>query len=56
MEDLRKLQDMMEKMKPFEVGEYVQENYPDNPELWSGSKKIVVRKIINFERDRMEGK
>ncbi len=54
MKDIKELQDMLEKMKPVEIGEYVQSEYPDNPELWSGPKRIVIRKILNFERNRME--
>ncbi|MGB9938627.1 hypothetical protein [Methanosarcina sp.] len=40
-------------MSLSELSEYVRENYPENEELWVGSKKIVIRKILNFERNRM---
>ncbi len=40
-------------MSVSELSEYVRENYPENEELWVGSKKIVIRKILNFERNRM---
>ncbi|WP_164888577.1 hypothetical protein [Methanosarcina sp. MSH10X1] len=45
----RKLDDM----STTELSEYVKGNYPENEELWVGSKKIVIRKILNFERNRM---
>jgi hypothetical protein len=40
-------------MSVSELFEYVKENYPENEELWVGSKKIIIRKILNFERNRM---
>jgi hypothetical protein len=40
-------------MDIIELSEYVKENYPENEELWVGSKKIIIRKTLNFERNRM---
>ncbi|WP_170943419.1 hypothetical protein [Methanosarcina spelaei] len=40
-------------MDIIELSEYVKENYPENEELLVGSKKIIIRKILNFKRNRM---
>ena len=53
MEDLNLLNRKLEDMSITELSEYVREYYPENEELWVGSKKIIIRKILNFERNRM---
>lgn len=53
MEDLNLLKRKLDNMSITELSDYVKENYPENEELWVGSKKIIVRKILNFERNRM---
>lgn len=53
MEDLNLLKRKLDDMNVSELFEYVKENYPENEELWVGSKKIIIRKILNFERNRM---
>ncbi|WP_292389433.1 hypothetical protein [Methanosarcina sp. UBA5] len=53
MEDLNLLKRKLDNMNIIELSEYVKENYPENEELWIGSKKIIIRKILNFERNRM---
>jgi hypothetical protein len=53
MEDLNLLRRKLDGMDISELFEYVKENYPENEELWVGSKKIIIRKILNFERNRM---
>lgn len=53
MEDLNLLKRKLDDMSINELFEYVKENYPENEELWVGSKKIIIRKILNFERNRM---
>ena len=53
MEDLNLLKRKLDDMNVSELFEYVKENYPENKELWVGSKKIIIRKILNFERNRM---
>ncbi|HHV25435.1 MAG: hypothetical protein PHP71_10785 [Methanosarcina sp.] len=40
-------------MSVSELYEYAKETYPENEELWLGSKKIIIRKILNFERNRL---
>ncbi|MDR7664866.1 hypothetical protein RG963_03500 [Methanosarcina sp. Z-7115] len=40
-------------MTVYELFEYVRTNYPENEDLGLGSKKIVIRKILNLERNRM---
>ncbi|MDY0129721.1 MAG: hypothetical protein RBR63_06000 [Methanosarcina vacuolata] len=53
MEDLNLLKRKLDDMNVYDLFEYVKENYPENDELWIGSKKIIIRKILNFERNRM---
>jgi hypothetical protein len=53
VEDLNLLNRKLEDMSITELSEYVREYYPENEELWVGSKKIIIRKILNFERNRM---
>ena len=53
MEDFYQLKRELDDMSVPELYEYVREKYPDNEELALGSKKIVVRKVLNFERNRL---
>lgn len=53
MGDLNLLKRKLDDMNVSELFAYVNENYPENEELWVGSKKIIIRKILNFERNRM---
>lgn len=43
-------------MSVSELFGYVKENYPEKEELGIGSKKIIIRKILNFERNHMNEK
>ncbi|WNY26231.1 hypothetical protein [Methanolapillus millepedarum] len=47
------LQDKMEKMNEDDLYKFVSENYPEAG--WCGKKKLVVRKILTFERARIYG-
>lgn len=53
MEDLNLLKRKLDYMSISELFEYAKENYPENEELWVGSKKIIIRKVLNFERNKM---
>jgi hypothetical protein len=53
MEDFYQLKRKLEGMTPSELFDYAKEKYPDNENLGFGSKKIVVRRILNLERNRM---
>jgi hypothetical protein len=53
MADLNKLKRELEDMDISGLLRYVQEKYPENEELGIGSKKIIIRKILNFERNLM---
>ncbi|MCQ1536816.1 hypothetical protein FTO70_14275 [Methanosarcina sp. KYL-1] len=53
MEDLNQLKRKLDDMDVLELSEYIMKKYPENQELWYGSKKIVVRRILNFERNLM---
>jgi hypothetical protein len=53
MEDFNQLKRKLDGMSVPELYDYVKEKYPENEELALGSKKIVIRKILNFERNRL---
>lgn len=53
MEDFNLLKRKLDDMSVSELYEYAKETYPENEELWLGSKKIIIRKILNFERNRL---
>lgn len=53
MEDFNQLKRKLDEMSVQELYEYVKENYPENEELALGSKKIVIRKVMNFERNKL---
>lgn len=53
VEDFYQLKRELDDMSVPELYEYVREKYPDNEELALGSKKIVIRKVLNFERNRL---
>lgn len=51
MKDLNQLKRELDSLDVPELYDYVSEHYPKNPELWVGSKKIIVRKVLNYERN-----
>ncbi len=53
MDDLNLLKRKLDYMTIPELFEYVKEHYPENEELWVGPKKLIIRKILNFERNKM---
>jgi hypothetical protein len=53
MEDFNQLKSKLDDMSVSELYEYVKEKYPENEDLALGSKKLVVRKVLNFERNRL---
>ena len=53
MEDFNQLKSKLDDMSVPELYEYVKEKYPENEDLALGSKKLVVRKVLNFERNRL---
>jgi hypothetical protein len=53
LEDFNQLKRKLEDMSASELFEYVKENYPENEELGIGSRKIIIRRILNLERNRM---
>ncbi|MPN02638.1 hypothetical protein SDC9_149854 [bioreactor metagenome] len=53
MEDFNQLKRKLDEMSVQELYEYVKENYPEDEELALGSKKIVIRKVMNFERNKL---
>ncbi len=56
MEDFNQLKRKLDDMENSELAEYVMKKYPDNQELWYGSKKLIVRRVLNFERNLMNEK
>ncbi|MFY1112064.1 MAG: hypothetical protein AB3K77_10340 [Methanosarcinaceae archaeon] len=56
MEDFNQLKRKLDDMENSGLAEYVMKKYPENQELWYGSKKIIVRRVLNFERNLMNEK
>ncbi|WNY27338.1 hypothetical protein [Methanolapillus ohkumae] len=50
---LLQLQDKMEKMNDDDLLKFIFENYPEAG--WCGKRKLVIRKILTFERFRIYG-
>lgn len=53
IEDFYQFKRKLEDMSIPELYEYVREKYPESEELAFGSKKIILRKVLNFERNRL---
>lgn len=53
MEEFYQLKNKLEGMNAAELFEYAKEKYPEEENLGFGSKKIVIRRILNLERNRM---
>jgi len=53
VEDFNQLKRKLDDMTVYELFDYVRTNYPEKEDLGLGSKKIVIRKILNLERNRM---
>ncbi|KKG14652.1 hypothetical protein EO98_17575 [Methanosarcina sp. 2.H.T.1A.6] len=51
MEDFNQLKRKLDDMSVMELYGYIKEKYPENEDLALGSKKIVIRKVLNFERN-----
>ena len=52
MKHLLKLENKLSNMTTDEIYNYAKENYPEEPNMWMGKKKLVVRRIVNYERNR----
>lgn len=53
MQDINQLKRELDSMDILELLDYVRENCPENEELALGSKKLIIRRILNLERNRM---
>ena len=53
MQDINQLKRELDSMDILELLDYVRENYPENEELALGSKKLIIRRILNLERNKM---
>lgn len=53
MQDINQLKRELDSMDILELLDYVRENYPENEELALGSKKLIIRRILNLERNIM---
>ncbi len=53
MKELLELERKLWAMTPREIHEYAKENYPDHPPVGLGKKKLVVRMILNLEREKL---
>ncbi len=53
MEDFNQLKRKLDDMSVMELYGYIREKYPENEDLALGSKKLIIRKVLNFERNRL---
>lgn len=53
MQDINQLKRELDNMDILELLDYVKVNYPENEELALGSKKLIIRRILNLERNKM---
>lgn len=53
MAELLKLEDSLTAMGANELYTYATEKYPEVPNMGLGKKKLVVRRILNHERNKM---
>ena len=53
MAELLKLEDNLTAMGANELYAYATEKYPAVPNMGLGKKKLVVRRILNHERNKM---
>lgn len=53
MEEFNQLKRKLDEMSVPELYEYVKKKYPENDELSLGPKKLIIRKVLNFERNRL---
>jgi hypothetical protein len=53
VKDLNLLKRKLDEMSVNELYEYVKENYPENEDIGIGSKKLIIRRILNLERNRI---
>ncbi|MCD4822806.1 MAG: hypothetical protein K8R11_12300 [Methanococcoides sp.] len=53
MAELLKLEDNLTAMGANELYAYTTEKYPEVPNMGLGKKKLVVRRILNHERNKM---
>jgi hypothetical protein len=53
MEEFNQIKRKLDEMSVPELYEYVKKKYPENDELSLGSKKLIIRKVLNFERNRL---
>ncbi|WP_440952905.1 hypothetical protein [Methanococcoides sp. FTZ1] len=55
MKEILELENKLSNMTTDELYNYAKENYPEVPNMWMGKKKLVVRRIVNYERNKMNG-
>ncbi|SES76145.1 hypothetical protein SAMN04488587_0841 [Methanococcoides vulcani] len=53
MKHLLELENKLSNMTTDEIYNYAKDNYPEEPNMWMGKKKLVVRRIVNYERNKM---
>lgn len=53
MKEILELENKLSNMTTDELYNYAKEHYPEVPNMWMGKKKLVVRRIVNYERNKM---
>ena len=54
MKDILELENKLVNMTTQELFDYARRTYPDIPDMGFGKKKLVVRRIVNYERNNMK--
>jgi hypothetical protein len=53
MEQILELEKKLRGMTPEELYAYAQEQYPDIPDAGIGKPKLVIRRLLNLEREKL---
>ncbi|MDK2891926.1 hypothetical protein [Methanohalophilus sp.] len=53
MKEILKLENKFRKMNAQELYEYATQHYPEIPNVGIGKPKLVIRRLLNLERERL---
>lgn len=53
MKEILELENKLRAMNAEELYKYATEKYPDIPNVGLGKPKLVIRKLLNLERERL---
>jgi len=53
MKEILELENKFRKMNAQELYEYANQHYPEIPNVGLGKPKLVIRRLLNLERERI---